>query len=191
MKVFKTIELSDIEPFDGEVFEDVFLFNGDYMVSTHGRVASFKDEDKPILLRQKTDKDGYLEVGLWRCGKQHFRKVHQLVAETFIDNNDLKPQVNHIDFNRGNNHISNLEWATKMDDAAHKSKHGRFPKGEKSPMYGRVGGRNLNSKMVLDTQYGIFYDCAKDAATLLGINYSTLKGMLNGNDKNYSHLVYI
>lgn len=63
---------------------------------------------------------GYLSVGLTQsCVKKTF-KVHRLVALTFIDNPENKPQVNHLDKDGTNNKLSNLEWCTSAENAAHK-----------------------------------------------------------------------
>lgn len=63
---------------------------------------------------------GYLSVGLSRKGKTSSHRVHQLVALSFIDNPENKPQVNHIDKDGTNNKLSNLEWSTSAENNAHK-----------------------------------------------------------------------
>jgi hypothetical protein len=58
--------------------------------------------------------------------------AHRIIAETFIPNPDNKRCVNHIDSNRRNNKVENLEWVTHKENSEHASKKGRFPRGEKS-----------------------------------------------------------
>jgi hypothetical protein len=65
-------------------------------------------------IKQRVDKDGYYYVGLSKNGTQKFLKVHRLVALTYIPNPNNHPCVNHIDHNRKNNNINNLEWCTHM-----------------------------------------------------------------------------
>jgi len=65
------------------------------------------------------DKGGYCIVSFYIKGKQYAKKVHRLVAETFIDNIQNLPQVNHIDENKQNNHVSNLEWVTARQNCEH------------------------------------------------------------------------
>ena len=56
---------------------------------------------------------GYVQVGVWYNGKVHTYNVHRLVAEAFLPNPDCLPQVNHIDENRANCSVDNLEWCTR------------------------------------------------------------------------------
>lgn len=65
------------------------------------------------------DEDGYILTKLCKDGIARFKRVHRLVAETFIPNPDNKPQVNHIDGNKQNNNIQNLEWATNAENMRH------------------------------------------------------------------------
>lgn len=76
---------------------------------------------------------GYMWLRVRPCGKQY--KVHRIVAMAFIPNPEHKPQVNHIDGNKQNNHVSNLEWATAKENVNHALKTGLLKPlyGEKSP----------------------------------------------------------
>jgi hypothetical protein len=87
----------------------------DYYISKCGKVYS--DKNKKIL-KQYIDKQGYCIVYLYR-NKRHFKSVHRLVAQTFIFNIKNKKTVNHKDFNKSNNRISNLEWNTQKENNKH------------------------------------------------------------------------
>lgn len=68
----------------------------------------------------------YLKVNLmYDDGKVRNKKIHRLVLEHFVSNPHNKPCVNHMDFNRCNNHISNLQWATHKENSDHMVKGGR------------------------------------------------------------------
>lgn len=70
-------------------------------------------------LKPATDKKGYLRVGLTINKKLCTKKVHRLVAIEFIPNPENKPCVNHIDGNKKNNNVLNLEWATYKENTTH------------------------------------------------------------------------
>lgn len=85
-----------------------------YLITTWGRVYNTRTKQ---FLNPYTHYKGYLRVDL-RSGteKRHF-KVHRLVANAFIPNTEGKPQVNHIDGNKQNNSVSNLEWVTNKENS--------------------------------------------------------------------------
>jgi hypothetical protein len=64
-------------------------------------------------------RSGYPHVTLWKNNKCYGFHVHRLVAMAFIPNPSDKPFVNHIDGNRENNHVSNLEWSTASENNQH------------------------------------------------------------------------
>lgn len=87
-----------------------------YEVSNLGKVRN----KKTGRILKASCKGGYVVVGLCKnCMSKTF-SVHRLVAKAFIDNHENKPQVNHIDKDGTNNKLSNLEWCTSAEDAAHK-----------------------------------------------------------------------
>ena len=77
-----------------------------------------------VLLQTMNKQVQYKQVSLWKENKGTSYYVHRLVAEAFIPNPEGKPEVNHIDGNRQNNHISNLEWVTSGENSLHASKTG-------------------------------------------------------------------
>lgn len=107
-----------------EKWVDVKGFEGLYMVSNLGRVkrvgaysnqsVSWKKEER--ILKAGDNGRGYLFVNLSKNNKIYNRYVHRLVAEAFIQNPFNKKTVNHIDCNRKNNNVDNLEWSTYKEN---------------------------------------------------------------------------
>lgn len=90
--------------------------NSDYEVCTDGRI---KRKSTGTILVATNDSRGYPAVTMWDEKGQHTKNVHRLVAETFLPNPDNKRTVNHIDGDKSNNHISNLEWNTMSENISH------------------------------------------------------------------------
>lgn len=70
-------------------------------------------------LRSYFDKDGYKYVLIRHNGKRKKYLIHRLVAQLYLPNPHNLPQVNHIDGDKGNSHISNLEWITSGNNQLH------------------------------------------------------------------------
>ena len=98
-------------------------FEGQYEVSNDGIVRSWrygkKHLESPRILRQKTDKYGYLTVTLQRDGEKRYFTVHRLVAAAFVPNPKGKPQVNHKNGIKKDNSFEDLEWATNAENIRH------------------------------------------------------------------------
>lgn len=117
-----------------EIWKDIENFSK-YQVSNLGNVKSkdrytkAKDAEiihrKEFLLKGFINKKGYKQVTLYDDnGKPKTLRVHKLVALTFIENENNLPQINHIDGNKLNNEVSNLEWISNYDNMQHAIKNG-------------------------------------------------------------------
>lgn len=105
-----------------EVWKDIPGYEGLYQVSNYGNVRSLnynKQIGNVKELKQKLRSNGYLEVHLSKDSKRKYFLVHRLVAEAFLENPYLLPQVNHIDGNKSNNYVSNLEYVTNSENQKH------------------------------------------------------------------------
>lgn len=106
-----------------EVWKDVIGFEGYYQVSNLGRVKRIKSEKgaqtEKTLKEYSYPSTGYFQVNLSKDSKVTHCYIHRLVAEAFILNPENKPQVNHIDGNKHNNNIDNLEWVTNQENSVH------------------------------------------------------------------------
>ena len=90
----------------------------DYQITSHGRVFSLK-HGKLKELKQRKNNYQYHYVILYKNGKMISKTVHRLVAQAFIPNPENKTEVNHIDENKANNHVSNLEWVSHKENINH------------------------------------------------------------------------
>jgi len=110
-----------------EIWKDI-PFATNYLCSNLGNV---KSKRFGIPLKGYLNKSGYMRVQLGNCRNKHY--VHRLVAQTFLPNKDGNNIVNHIDGNKLNNRVENLEWCTCSENDNHAYKMGlRQPtKGEK------------------------------------------------------------
>lgn len=119
-----------------EIWKGITEFEGNYEVSNLGRVRSVErilirsngttHTRVSKVLKPATDGNGYLRCALSFNGKLYTRKVHRLVAQAFIENDVDGLVVNHLNFNRQDNRVENLEWCTALENANHSIKAGRF-----------------------------------------------------------------
>ena len=104
-----------------EQWKPIQEFNGEYEVSNLGRVRSMKRYYGMVgrIMPQTIQRTGYYAVTFHMNNKAYCRKVHRLVIEAFTQNPDSLPCINHIDGNKLNNHVSNLEWCTYQHNMQH------------------------------------------------------------------------
>lgn len=120
---------------DKGLIEPIPGWEKSYLITRDGQVWSIS-YNKWRSLRVK---DGYYYIRLLGEGKDVTISVHRLVALTFLPNPDNKPQVNHIDGNKLNNHVSNLEWCTNGENQIHAHRNNLQPT--------RKGENNGNNKL--------------------------------------------
>lgn len=148
-----------------EQWKDISGYEKYYEVSDHGRV---RNKTNGYILKPTIGSTGYPKVML-AYGKRKTVYVHRLVAEAFVPNPNNHNVVNHIDENKTNNHVSNLEWCTTKYNVT----------------YG-VGSLARNTKVNQFSRDGVFiktWDSMKEAASTLGIRYQQISGCCRGYGK--------
>lgn len=113
-----------------EIWKDIKGYVGIYKVSNFGRIKSLNRINhlnaniKGKMMKQSNARGGYKVIGLSIYGNKKQHKVHRLIAEAFIPNDDDKPFINHIDGITNNNSLDNLEWCTPSENSKHAFKIG-------------------------------------------------------------------
>lgn len=160
-----------------EIWKDIEGYDGFYQVSNLGRVRSWKNArwgrcDKPHSLTLSNHAKGYTMVTL---GQYEKKTVHRLVAEAFIPNPENKSQVNHINGNKADNRVKNLEWVTNQENRDHAVEHGLHLKGEDCPQ------AKLTETDVLDIRAAHNLGCfmQKELAEVWGVHPMTIKDIVN------------
>lgn len=144
----------------GEIWKSIDGYIGLYEVSNKGRIKSLNRitkrtntstrKLKSVILKNQKCTNGYLFVALSKDGIRRQFLVHRLVAIAFIPTNIEGLDINHIDENKTNNNVTNLEWISHKENSVYGTKIERAKqklnvKGEKNPMFGKRGILNKNS----------------------------------------------
>lgn len=185
-----------------EIWKDVAGYEGQYQVSSLGRVRSI-DRITPCgrklhgKIRKATlNKNGYYYVNLSKGGKVKNVPVHRLVASAFIDNPNHHTTVNHINEAKTDNRATNLEWMPLEDNLRYGTHTERATKnkpdmsGDNHPNFGKRGAEALTHKgrvigvSVSDPQKVVSFDTAATASRELGISSGQLCDAINGKAKS-------
>ena len=162
-----------------EIWKDIPGFEGLYQVSNHGNILSVK-RNKYRKIRK--DKWGYSIVGLNKDGGQKQLFVHRLVAVAFIPNPNNFAEVNHIDGNKANNSVDNLEWCNRYENAHHAFRTGLMPHPLKPKKETRPRGMKLTKIQVKEirSKYipgDLVFGC-KSLARMYGVTPTTIRQII-------------
>lgn len=169
-------------------WKDVVGYEGIYKVSSNGDIYSIISKKN---LRKVKSSTGYFHVQLYSNRKPKTINVHTIVADAFLPEKQGCPEINHKDGNKANNSVENLERVSKSENAKHAIRTGlRKP----SPMIGRIGEENPNSKEILqyniNGQYLRSWNGIAEAARFVGCSASSISACLTGRKKTATHYIW-
>ena len=168
-----------------EIWKDIAGYEGLYKVSNLGRVKSlnYRRTGKEKERIPNKNNSGYLYVGLHKDGKMNNFLIHRLVAEAFIENvNDL-PQVNHINENKLNNCVENLEWCS----AKYNINYGEHNYNIRNTMSSKVP--NI-LQYTLDDKFLNEYVSGRDAERKTGISHGGILKCCQGKCRTWKGYIW-
>jgi len=166
-------------------YESTILVSNMGRIKSVRRIISFSDNKPPRIiegriLKTQTNNRGYQTLRFTHEGRKISKRVHRLVAETFIPNLENKPQVNHKDGVKANNFVGNLEWATNAENQLHAVANGLVtrPLGENAYRFKSLikvfdkGGNHIDTLTGNKDMQIKGYDFRLVSACLLGKRHS-------------------
>lgn len=156
-------------------FEGIYKINSSGKVRSLNRTIQVKEKSRYIkgrMITSRIGRDGYKTVRLSKAGKTHTRYIHRLIADAFIRNPLNKPFVNHINGDKSDNRVENLEWVSHSENIRHAYVTGLY----KIP--------HARCKRVVNHCTGKHFRSIREAAKKMGISYKTCVNYLNGNRRN-------
>lgn len=177
-----------------EIWKDIIGYEGQYQISSYGKIKSMerilppnsfhsKRHKKEKILNGSKDCAGYLRIRFSNNGvKSKYLSIHRLVAIYFIPNPFNLPEVNHLKGIKSDNRASELEWCTRSENQYH-----AYATGLKKPAKSTMGGKwNKRSKPIIQ----IFEDGTtkvwegiRMAGRELNLNPSNLWSVIHGRAK--------
>ena len=167
-----------------EIWKDIEGYEGLYQISNMGRVKSVERTVRcgrgyyrtvPEKIRKgRNDGWGYLFVSLYKDGKAKECRINRLVAQAFLPNPDNLPEVNHIDENKQNNCVDNLEWCSRSYNINHGTRNKKVAEKNSKPVFS------------VDKESGLimWWQSAMEASRQLGISQGNITQCCNGKRKS-------
>ena len=160
-----------------EVWKDVKNYEGLYQISNLGNVKRTSSGKRLKPYNRK----GYIRVALSKDNTAKHIDIHRLVAEAFIPNIENKPEVNHIDGDKSNNEVSNLEWCTRKENMNHAKNTGLWKMTDDM----KKGLDQSKRTYQYDLNYNFIqsFESAEEASRQLHINTGNLHSCCEGKRK--------
>lgn len=168
---------------------DIPGYEGKYKITSTGVVISFCHKS-PKILSQFTFNSGYKYVRMDHSNKL----IHRLVALAYIPNPEHKPEVNHIDGDKTNNHVNNLEWVTPKENIHHAIANNLMICSDKIHMqYMTKCAATKLRKSVMCVETGEIYSSLTECAKALNVTTACICDTLVGRQKSCKglHFAYV
>ena len=170
-----------------ELWKPIDEYNGYYSISNLGRIKNING----TIMKTRIRKDGYEVVSLRNKSKYKIEYIHILVAKSFIQRPTEKTEVNHIDANKSNNIVSNLEWVTRRENHLHAVALGLKPV---NPTKGKSYDENPCVKPVyqydMQGNYIMEWKSRKSAAEYYGCQPNSISRAMNGVKKSCKGFIW-
>lgn len=160
-----------------EIWKTIDGFPG-YEVSSLGNIRSPRG-----LMKIQNGPKGYKQIGMYSGEKTVTKRVHKLVATAFLPNPLRLPSINHIDCNKSNNSVENLEWCSVSENHKHAYKNGLMKRrpGELHPL-SKISNHQTSELRRAYASGGI---TQKELGLIYGLTQSAVNRIINGNRRSY------
>lgn len=177
-----------MENIENEIWKDVEGYEGKYIISNTNKIVSldFKRTGVRKQMIPRIGTTGYYMIVLCKDGKPKNHRMHRLIAKAFIPNPENKGDINHIDGNKLNNDISNLEWNTRQENINHAYKIGL----SKASDLSRKLTSERMSKPVINIVTGEEFASITEAEIKNGLKQYTLRHKLSKYCNNKEGLIF-
>ena len=171
-----------------EIWKSIQGYEGIYECSSLGKIRSLDryvfNSEKQIYffikgqeLKLRKNKNGYLQVGLNKDGKRKMVYVHRIIAEIFLESGEGKNTVNHIDGDKNNNCVDNLEWCSYSENNKHSYK-------ELNRKIVNCGGSKIPIYMIdTKTKELFYYKSIAEASKLINLSHTQINRYVHSNKK--------
>lgn len=194
-EIYNNLSLEDLP---GEIWKDIKGYEGYYQVSNMGRIKSVARERKTkggglyqikeSIKKQELSKRGYLRTLLSKNKNMKHFQIHRLVAQAFVSNPYNKPEVNHINEDKTDNRVENLEWMTRTENQNHgtaleRMMNTKIEKGIIKKMCKPVLQYDLNGNFI--REWGSTMECEKS-----GYNRGHVASCCRGEEKTHKGYIW-
>lgn len=163
-----------------ESWKPIAGFEGLYEVSSLGRVKAlnYRQTGREQILKPQKNKYGYLKICLYKDRHQKFAYIHRLVSMAFLPNPKNLPQINHINENKEDNRVENLEWCTTSYNINFGSRNERVAKAKTNgKLSKKVYQYDLNDNFIKE------WPSAKEIYRQTGYNNGSISNCCKGKRK--------